>query len=193
MRLYHFLRNRWWLTYGLGLAFAIFYIVMQAKGEPNPEADTIIYTQVILRGMGFFPVLPTVTLLFVGTIFLTRSRKDLDHLLLVMTGLPVLFTFATWFQNQPTICDTRVYTLDTVSIDGRIYALSRFCTSKVAIFECDSLMVVCNTIHRGAAFISRLEFERTCVGDDARTHLAVDNQTLLLISGCEALFSYHPP
>lgn len=193
MRLYHFLTKRWWLVYGLGLTLCIFYITMGLVGEPSAEADTIVYTQVILRGMGFIAALLPLFLLIVGTIFLTRQRKDLDQHIILLAGLPLVMVLVVFFNNQPGICDPRIYTLETVNMDGRSYNLSRFCTFRVAVFECDSLMVVCNTIHRGPTPISRLEFERKCVGDDAHPHLAVDNHTLSLIIGCETVFSYHPP
>jgi hypothetical protein len=193
MKLLHFFNKRWWLVYGLGLTLCIFYFMMGSVGEPSAEADTIVYTQVILRGMGIVAIMPVIFLLIAGIVLLTRQRKDLDSQLLWLIVLPIFMVLLGFFKNQPTICDPRIYTLETVNMDGRIYNLSRFCTFRVAVFECDSIMVVCNTIHRGPTPISTLEFERKCVRDDARPHLATDNHTLSLIIGCETVFSYHPP
>jgi hypothetical protein len=193
MRLWNFITNHWRIVYGIGIVIAVVYSIIGFSPEPSAEVDTIVYTKIVLRSMGIMPVLPMILLLWFGAALYCFKRRDFNNISLGLIVFPLIPVFLVLYDNQPRICDTRIFAFDSVTMDGRIYSLAGFCTFKVAVYECDSLEIVCHAIHRGGTPISKLEFDGKCRGDGARMYLSADDHTLSLISGCETVFSYRPP
>jgi hypothetical protein len=78
MRIISLLTKYWRLIYGLGLALCLFYVFMGLFAEPSKTADTIIYTQVILRNNGASFAVPALGLLILGVGFYRLKRREFD-------------------------------------------------------------------------------------------------------------------
>jgi hypothetical protein len=178
------------LIYGLGLAFSLFYILMLLPGEPAAEADTIIYTRIALRGMGFALALSAISLLCIGGVLYCKKRRDFNNVVLAMIVLPILPVVGGLLDSQLSIGDTRLFHDQKVSIDDHIYNLAHHSGFNLVLYECDSFGIACHSIYRGATLVFHLQRPPGC---DGETHLMADHQTVSLVVDCETVFTYQPP
>jgi hypothetical protein len=186
MRLWNFLTKRWWLIYGVGLGFLIFYVMMLILAEPSPESDNIIYTPIVLRTMmGQFLVVQAVFLVL-GSVFYSIQRSDWGiGILMILLPLLVSGILASTI-SEPRLGDRRLLHESSAQLGEHVYNLAGYHAGQLVAYECDSLDIVCRVIYRGARIIS-LDYKKEC---DVPPQWVESQNSIALIIRCENVFSY---
>ncbi|MEO8613109.1 MAG: hypothetical protein ABI690_34775 [Chloroflexota bacterium] len=189
MLLGKFLTSHWRLIYGIGLGFTVFYAVVLIVAEPSAEADTIIYTPIIVRAMLWQLILVQAVFLVIGTAVYCSSRDEWD-VGLTMIAVPLIISgILTTSIAQPAIGDQRLFHESSVRVKAHVYNLAHYQLGQLAIYECDSLGIVCHTLFRQRGIIS-LEHKEECLGPPRWETI---EDTVSLIIECKTLFTHHVP
>jgi hypothetical protein len=190
MRLTRFIINHWRLIYGAGAGLCLFYAVMGLVDEPESSADTIIYTQIMLREWGLTFVIPAVAILSLGIFGYYLKRREMDERGFVMFIIPLLLAlYILLFVSQPLIGDQRLFHESSVQVGGNIYNLASYHLGQLVAYECDALGIVCRVIFRQRGIVS-LEYKKECLGPP---RWETTEDTVSLIIQCKTLFTHHVP
>jgi hypothetical protein len=181
--------KHWRLTYGIGLEFFIFYALMMLVGEPSTEADTIIYTPVMLRAMMGQFILFQGVFLVLGAAFYSSERSDWGAgILMIVTPITISALVATSIA-QPAIGDTRLWHRESVRVGNSVYNLASYHFAHLALYQCDILSISCHTIFRDDEVLLSPHYPEPCYSE---IDLMADNEKVWLINDCETVFTYRP-
>ncbi|MBZ0286644.1 MAG: hypothetical protein K8I30_03450 [Anaerolineae bacterium] len=190
MRLWKFLIQRWRITYGIGLAFFIFYAVMMLAGEPSTQADIIVYTPVILRKMLPQFILCQAVFLVLGAVFYSYKWSDWGAGILMIVTPIIIADVVGSAIAQPAIGDTRLWQRESVRVGNHVYNLAGYHFAHLTLFECDVLSITCHAIYRDEEVLLSPHYPEPCHGEVA---LMAANNTVWLINDCETDFWHRPP
>jgi hypothetical protein len=145
---------------------------------------------VILRNDGASFAVPALGLLIFGVGFYALKRREFDGHSFFMLIVPLaLVLYVLLWLSQPAIGDERLFHRSAVRVNEHIYNLAGYHLGQLAVYECDSLGIVCQAIYRGTDLVS-LEPRKECL---VPPRFVVAQQTISLIIQCETIFTHPVP
>lgn len=163
---------------------------MGLVGEPASSADTIIYTQIMLRESGIAFVIPAVVILSLGVFGYCLKHGVADDRSFVMFMVPLLPTLYILFVvSQTAIGDQRLFHQSNIRVRNSVYNLATYNVGQITAYECDALGIVCQVIYRGGS-IASLEYKPECMGPP---QWDTTEDTVSLVVMCKTVFTHRVP